>query len=131
MKKIIIMLTFVTFSSFSSAFANESQEIFSGNQREDIIRSIDSICGDSWCEGEYNFKFIDFSCDKSTATCALSFHFIKSDKETEEILSPLQVCHFQNIMDINQIKENRFSLNSNFYDELSQCISINENNVKF
>ena len=110
------MLAFVVISSFSSAFANESKEIFSGNQREDIIHSIDVICGDTWCEGDYNFKFTDFSCNKLTAKCELSFHFIKSDKENEELLSPLQVCRFQNIMDIKQIKESKFSLNSNFYD---------------
>ena len=134
MRKIILAFTLSTLSIGQYAFSsesNESKELLTVTQRDEVIRTIDNACGDSWCEGDYNFKFSDFNCDKATSTCDLSFNFIKNDKETNEVYSPLKICHIHNITDFKQIKESKFSLNQNFYDELSNCISTLEQTVKF
>lgn len=128
MKQIILMLTLLIASS--TLFANESNELLSPKERNEVLRSIDDVCGDTWCEGDYNFKFINFSCDKIAKSCDLSFHFIKSDEQSVETYSPVQVCHFQNITNFKQIKDNNFSLNESFYEELTDCITTHEYSVR-
>lgn len=129
MKHIILMLTL--FVSSFTLFANETEELFSPTERQEVIRSIDDVCGDTWCEGDYNFKFINFSCDKRTMACDLSFHFVKTDERSVETYSPVQVCHFQNITNFKQLKDNNSSLNESFYEELSECITAREYSVQF
>ncbi|MBC7540877.1 MAG: hypothetical protein H7281_18800 [Bacteriovorax sp.] len=128
MKKIILMLALLM---TSAVFANQSNELLSPTQRNEVIRSIDDVCGDTWCEGDYNFKFIYFSCDKLAKSCDLSFHFIKSEEQSVETYSPVQVCHFQNITNFKQIKDSNYSLNDNFYEELTNCIDNRQNEVQF
>ena len=126
------LITLIVFSLVNfSAFASGVTELFSPSERNQVIRTIDNTCGDSWCEGDYNFKFVNFSCDKFKKACDLSFHFIKSDEQEKQIYSPIQVCHFKNIKNLSQIKDGDFSLNQNFYDELTECISNRESEVQF
>jgi thermostable 8-oxoguanine DNA glycosylase len=61
----------------------------------------------------------------------LSFHFIKTDEQSVETYSPVQVCHFQNIRNFKQIKEDKSSLNESFYEELTDCITTHEYSVRF
>lgn len=120
--------------SATSAFASlpdESHELFSIAQRTEVVRSIDDACADSWCEGDYNFKFVKLSCDKFTSSCDLSFHFIKSDDQSVETFSKLQVCHFENIRNFKQLKDSMYSLNEKFYDDLTECIGNRQNEVQF
>jgi hypothetical protein len=128
MKQIILMFVLLM---TSAVFAHESNELFSPTQSNEVIRAIDDVCGDTWCEGDYNFKFINFSCNKLAKSCDLSFHFIKSDEQSVETYSPVQVCHFQNITNFKQIKDSKYSLNDNFYEELTNCIDNRQNEVQF
>lgn len=128
MKSIIIICSFF----ISSALFAESEEIFSKPQNQKIVEAIDNICADSWCEGNYNYEFTSFSCDKSVHTCNLSFYFINTETEDGiSVYSPLQICSFSNIMNLKQILTRTNSLNDNFYSELDMCISALEENAPF
>lgn len=131
MKKIILFITMIAISTTSTLFAKEVTELLSKAEKNELIRAIDDACGDSWCEGDYNFKFVNFSCDKSALSCDLSFHFIKSNEQSLETYSPVQICHFKNITSFSQLKDSKYSLNEKFYDDLTECIGNRQDEVQF
>jgi hypothetical protein len=128
----ILLLVTLLFFNTSTLYAKGGTELLSARERSDILRSIDDVCGDTWCEGDYNFKFENIRCNKLDKTCDLSFYFIKSnDDNTVETFSTLQTCHFLNISSIKQLRSHRYSLNTHFYDELTECIGVLEHQVQF
>lgn len=132
MKSLIILATLLASLPIgSTVFANSSEEIFTEVQRQEIVGAIDNICADTWCEGDYNFEFIDFNCNKLDNTCKLSFHFIKTEDNDDQTYSPLQICHFENIKSIKQIKRERDTLTDKFYEEVSDCITDLESELNF
>lgn len=131
MKNLILIISLFTTSIATPLYANEVNEIFSLTERKEVLRSIDNVCGDTWCEGDYNFKFKNFSCNKLNKSCYVSFHFIKSDEQSVETYSPVQFCHFNNITSIKQVQESKLALNDHFYEELTNCIESLESQIEF
>jgi hypothetical protein len=111
-----IVVFFFTSSSFCS-----SQE-FTKNQRRQVIQAVDNTCADSWCEGDYDYEFLDFVCNRTGDTCDLIFQFISVDDEVEK-RSPPQTCHFINIAKLEQVLDDNKRLKMDFYDSLDSCIS--------
>jgi hypothetical protein len=119
------LLTSFIFASFISTLIivpSHSQEPFSKDQRQLVIETIDNTCADSWCEGDYNFEFTEFSCIKTNHVCELKFYFINTYNKIEK-KSQLQLCHFANIFEIEQIIDKSQELNNHFYELLDACIS--------
>ena len=50
-----------------------------------ILRAIDSMCGDTWCEGDYDFEFRYLDCDDSG--CHLDFTMRENPGEREHTLA--------------------------------------------
>jgi hypothetical protein len=131
MKRHLIFSSFIIFLiNSSTTFPSYSNELFSYEKRQEIIETIDNTCADSWCEGDYNFEFVDFVCNKPESTCDLSFYFINTDNDMEK-KSQLQICHFSNITKIEQILDNEKTITDHFYEELDSCISEREEDVRF
>ncbi|MBP9682072.1 MAG: hypothetical protein KBD76_11755 [Bacteriovorax sp.] len=136
MKTHLLIPCFVLAISAFSVFAEEDSqfeskhELFSREQRQIILETIDKTCGDSWCEGDYDFQFNDFSCSQKTFICELSFQFIKRDEESESAsFSQPQFCHFKKIHGLNQIMNSEYMLETHFYESLSLCISKKESQI--
>ena len=110
------VIVFLATSSFCSSAE------FTKIERSQVVQAIDNICADSWCEGNYNYKFIDFVCNKGDESCDLIFQFISVDNEVEKISAP-QFCHFLNIEKMEQVLDVNKNLNMDFYDSLNSCIS--------
>lgn len=128
------MLKFIIlFSLLNSTqiIANDKKDILSPSEKTQVLRFIDNTCSDSWCEGDYDFKFTKFNCNKSLETCELNFFFIKRDENEKKTFSKLQTCQFKNIKSFDQIIDNEWSLNENFYLELTDCISNLEDSIQF
>lgn len=125
-------MKYLLLSALFLSTAVYSAELFSTAQNKEVVKTIDSICGDTWCEGDYNFRFNKFSCDKESFTCELNFQFIKSDDNGEkETFSAEQVCNFSKIKEFNQVMDSKYSLNEGFYESLSDCIWEREQEVRF
>lgn len=127
MKKYILLLLILI---ADTAFSKGADDLFTSTQKNDILRQIDNVCADTWCEGDYNFKFNEFTCDKERKTCELNFQFIKYDDNNTEILSSIKFCHFEKIKSYRQLMESKHQLNENFYDDLSDCISDLEGSLE-
>ncbi len=129
MKHIIFIVTLISCTNIFAATAND---LFSAVQKNAALQAIDSICGDTWCEGDYNFRFNEFTCDKKEKSCELNFQFIKSTEKSEmDIYSLPQTCRILNINSFHQIMDTKYSLNEEFYEEVSNCINEKEAHVEF
>lgn len=40
-------------------------------QEQTVLRLVDDICGDTWCEGDHLFDFRSFTCDPAARSCLL------------------------------------------------------------
>ena len=118
---IIILSSLVTANASQLAF----RPIVTQNDSIQVLKLIDRVCADSWCAGDYDYKFSAFSCNDSTSICTLSFKIIDRDAKPGEQNSKSKRCIFQQITSSEMIfHENK--LNEEFYDKLNFCVSDRE-----
>ena len=55
---------------------NGGEEALTKREREVILRGVDSLCGDTWCEGSFEFEFHTFLCLFEVNKCWLGFRYI-------------------------------------------------------
>ena len=72
---------------FSAILQSENPTIlpfeptFSATQHEEVRSQIDNICGDTWCEGDFDFIFDEFKCLKNDFnTCHLMVTLLPEDE---------------------------------------------------
>jgi hypothetical protein len=41
-------------------------------KKASVLRGLDSLCGDTWCEGEYTYRFVNIACSEKGAACTLT-----------------------------------------------------------
>jgi len=95
-------------------------------EQDDLLRSIDSICGDTWCEGDSDWSFDALSCDSDTG-CLLNLTMKPYDFNEDQHLSARPfVCELNGFRERSRI----FEINSHgvqytpaLYRAISQCIS--------
>lgn len=126
--KTLLLIAFIL-TSFSSFAASERS--ITKEQEQRVLKTIDDICGDTWCEGDYGFRFNAFKCDKKSSRCQLRFQFIKVEDNDLEVYSSEQVCEFKNITRYDQIMSSEWGLADDFYQEVSDCISDRERAIRF
>lgn len=110
------------------AQANEAtsfRQIITENDKTEILKLIDHACADSWCSGDYDYKFSSFSCNDTNAICILGFKIIDRDAKPGEVKAVNRRCIFKNISSINDVVENH-ALTEVFYDQLNYCVSNRE-----
>ena len=127
MKKLSMMLIIFTSISFAKAAdpSHEFAQILNENDKNEVLEIIDRVCADSWCSGDYDYKFSKFSCNDNNATCILSFKIIDRDAKPNEVKVRNRKCNFKGITS----KEKVFTgatLSEEFYDQLNFCVSNRE-----
>lgn len=152
MKKttLAISIIFCLLASRQSVFADSN---FSKKDLGMVLEAIDSICGDTWCEGDYGYEFNNFSCynfsdRNSTTTCTLEFAIINSTEVTKDAVDSggtqvdyisvkqkeygeCQIKDISKIEDMLKLNKNGSwqGLNTNFYDQVNACITAVESNA--
>lgn len=93
---------------------------------EMILREIDTICGDTWCESDFNFEFKALTFGEHGFT--LSFEmFLHPEGDEEQARFPGS-CHLSDYRtpdDTSVVTENGFYLKDEFYSALTDCIQEN------
>ena len=118
--------------------AYASSEFLTEQQRTEALREIDSICGDTWCEGDFSFKFKSISCDSASKRCRVEFQMDGGDGETAQVDAGEQyeaflssgpkfdvACSIQQVSSYSDIVEGsgKFaSLTDKFYTAMTECV---------
>ena len=101
-----------------------------GKQAATVLELIDGICGDTWCEGDHNFRFDQIHCTRpcgtTPGTCRLAFRLFPYDSDLETGPTYARTCKtagFTGFPSLVETASNGYqSLNWDFYDALSACI---------
>jgi hypothetical protein len=56
----------------SLIYSSHAQALSSDWNRE-ALDAIDSICADTWCSGDYNYRFDSLKCDFNREVCVLRY----------------------------------------------------------
>lgn len=125
MKSVILVLCFI-FSA--QLFAKNSLTRF---EEAKALEAFDSICGDTWCGGDFNFSFNELDCNYETKSCVLSFEYIYEvyDYNLDEITQEQRVdvtCTILEVINFDSIissSSRTGALTNKFYDEATDCFS--------
>lgn len=63
----------------SAAEAKSTRAPLPRGVEQEILSVIDDTCGDTWCEGDYNYRFTHFNLENGSATLEF-FFFSNYDK---------------------------------------------------
>jgi hypothetical protein len=112
------------------------RQALSKRQEATALKLIDDICGDTWCEGDHNFRFDRLECRKgcagsagSAGTCLLTFRVFSYDTDIETGPTYVRSCHtgeFSGFESLVSTQGSYQALQPAYYDALSECISLVE-----
>jgi hypothetical protein len=102
----------------------------SEQQQAIVLKLIDDICGDTWCEGDHNFSFDRLDCQKGCngqdGSCQLSFRLFSHDTDVDTGPTFARSCKtrgFSGFASLVRAQGTLQSLQPAFYDALTDCIS--------
>jgi len=130
--KACALASLVSVSAFANSPVNQAPP--EPTAEESVRRAIDNICGDTWCEGDFQFKFLAVTFDKDQLQTDLSFIMYPYGEE-ENLLeadgsgAPVLHCQIEGFADANLILTPNGSLVDPFYTSLSDCIGSHETTI--
>lgn len=102
----------------------------SRQQEAQALQLIDDICGDTWCEGDHNFRFDRLECQKScghaAGSCKLTFRIFSYDTDIDTGPTYVRSCEtrgFTGYPSLVQTQGSYASLAPDYYSALTECIS--------
>ncbi len=92
-----------------------------------VLFAIDQICGDTWCEGDYNFHFRRVRCNFTLGSCVLEFRTApwKSGSNQEFDWSDRKICVIRNVNSLDQLittDRPTAELKSDPYEQITDCM---------
>jgi hypothetical protein len=99
-------------ASFASAAIDEGE----------VLAAIDSICGDTWCEGDFGFRFQSVSFADDTATVRFDYSLYSEHDDEEWFAAECALPGFASPEAAAQRRGQWVSLRDEFYSALSDCI---------
>ncbi len=119
-----LILALLGLALTQTSFAND----LSSKEESSLLTSIDNICGDTWCEGDFNFSFNSFVCDFDKSECVMEYEFIDyyfdQDWEITGEVRTAASCAIK-AGSLEEISENRgfgLSYNDYLYETVTDCI---------
>jgi|SRR6478735_141595 len=110
-----------------------SRPALNNRQEATVLKLIDDICGDTWCEGDNNFRFDRLECHAGCAgrdgSCRLTFRVFSYDTDVETGPTYTRSCTtsgFRNFDSLVKTSGSYQSLAPAYYDALTECISREE-----
>lgn len=94
-----------------------------------ILKAIDNICGDTWCEGDYSFRFenviLDAASNSTRVLFTMSIHnAIELNPNASILTQKFDVsCNVPGYSTFASIMTADDRLNWDFYTNLSDCIN--------
>ena len=105
----------------------------SAAQTKTVLRLIDNICGDTWCDGDYDFGFRRLTCSHAGQTCTLTLQAFPIEGVSATQKSYWRSCKTPGFTGFSSLVSTApggyQSLTDGYYDVLSECISRVESNL--
>ena len=123
-------------------------EFLTEAQKKTILSEVDSVCGDTWCEGDYNYRFNLIACDSAAKACILKFDMIEDGEsdlsfkpvsQTGKFISKISNTHsvsctvngLSKVDDLLEtIRPDYHELKDGFYSPLNDCIATLEKKLR-
>jgi hypothetical protein len=110
-----------------------TKNALSAAQAKTTLKLIDDICGDTWCDGDYDFGFRRLTCAQSAHTCTLTLQVFPRDGVTSSARSYWRSCKTAGFAGfaslVNTASSGYQSLQSDYYDALTECMFRIEANL--
>ena len=122
----IVILFFSVLFSFSS-FALASDQVQNRNQK--ALSAIDSVCVDTWCEGDYNYRFPRLKCNFRKQTCTLFYSAgLHPDEGQEQKWTRSGTCKISAVRSYDDILDSNTGndLTASSYDQITECLNGQE-----
>jgi hypothetical protein len=110
-----------------------SRAKLSKRQQATVLKLVDDICGDTWCEGDHNFSFDSLDCERACraqgaqeGSCELTFRVFSYDTDLETGPTYTRSCRTEGFSGFDSLVESQGdyqSLAPAYYEALTQCIS--------
>lgn len=107
-----------------------SRSALSPLQEATALKLVDDICGDTWCEGDHNFRFDRLDCRSGCGgqpgTCKLTFRIFSYDTDVETGPTYARSCKTSGFTGFDSLVEtqgNHQALNWDYYEALTECIA--------
>ncbi len=104
-------------------------------QENQVLRAIDDICGDTWCEGSFNYRFQRVEVDQAKKRAEVLFEMSTDVSYSFQIASEKPVraqvlnqsfavsCQIEGISEPSDMLSGTHSLRWDVYISLNDCIS--------
>jgi hypothetical protein len=110
----------------SAAALDEAEEgDLSRAEAATVLDAIDDICGDTWCEGDHDFRFRRLRCEARTSTCSLLF--LMFPHGTAPTFASWRICKTGDYAGLASLVETdargAVTLTPAYYETLTTCIA--------
>jgi hypothetical protein len=120
----------VAFSTLAFASAAEARdparspaEFLTPAQKAQVLRAIDNICGDTWCEGDYNFRFQHIFCSLRAQSCRVVFQMFPHGEPRK---ARGAACDLKGVRAFAHLLRPSGELQDRIYNQLTSCIGRRE-----
>lgn len=103
-------------------------------QEKLVLKLVDDICGDTWCEGDFNFFFAKMKCSFAAKSCTITMKIIEREDGTGATPRELwRSCKMRGVAGFTSMVDtapNGYqSLDPAFYDKLTTCVDKLEKTI--
>lgn len=92
-----------------------------------VLELVDEICGDTWCDGDYDYGFRKVTCDGAAQTCTLTLQVFPREGVPSAHRSYWRACKthgFSGFGSLVSTAPNGYqSLAPGYYEALTECTS--------
>ncbi len=96
-------------------------------QAKIVLQKIDDTCGDTWCDGDFDFAFKKIVCQPSRGSCTLTTfdtYPAFSDLKPSYYWRSCRILGFSHFAELISTAANGYqTLTPEFYDGVSACIT--------
>ena len=131
MKK-TLLFTFAFILTLGSLHA-QAKDFLNEKQKDTTLELLNNLCGDTWCEGDFEYEFDQIDCSKRKKNCTIELNVLifgeycypnkpSEFKVYKKISWLCRIPELKNVRDI-LVKENkRTYLSQKFINEVDECI---------
>jgi hypothetical protein len=89
-------------------------------QEKQVLTALSSYCGNSWCEGDFDYKFKSLKCKAKSDSCQLGFTLVNRSEKTR-MKSACEYSPVRNFREILKDAGGPEALNDGFLEALDDC----------